>query len=630
MRIKKQFWLLIALLAFASFAAALPSATITAPAFTNSQTPTFTITYSDANGMELSCNGSFSNSFVAISGTYSGLDITSCIPGEGSKQAFLRVESSDANTFDTNTWLVYDTTKPTITAVAPSGLQTSDFDVNFTISDTLSGIASASYTSPTFGNGTIPLDQNKITISTDGNHAITYYATDNAGNQSDSSVVYAALDKTSPSTSIASIGGDSSSPYWDVNNDSQTSIVISGESGMLCRWGTADAVWSSMTNECSVSGTQATCNLGSLSQGSSQAYYISCKDSAGNEQTNAQNIDLSFGVDWTAPSITSAGPSGVQSSSSVTLTAATNEASTCKYGISDVSYDSMSGSSSASATSHSWSLTNLTDGSYAYYIRCRDSAGLDSDKATTSFTVSTTPLAVPDSSATDTTNPTVHWVEPINNATVYGIVKLKASASDNKGIKSMIFYYGSKMIARVSSKEGDYYVADWNTIDLNETTYQLSAIAYDTSNNSASDLITVKISKTPITQVQDENEPIVSVADENESVAEKQEGGSKKTSANTASGLAAFSTLTNKNIALAVMIIGIIALALMAYAKFGKGKGERSFKSSFSFEKIAGFKSRSEKNAELPKRNFKRQEKKEEQSSLSQAKRYKTDFEDWN
>ncbi|HIH21447.1 MAG TPA: hypothetical protein HA222_02155 [Candidatus Diapherotrites archaeon] len=385
-----------------------------------------------------------------------------------------------------------------------------------------------------------------------------------------------------------------------------------------------------MTNECSVSGTQATCNLGSLSQGSSQAYYISCKDSAGNEQTNAQNIDLSFGVDWTAPSITSAGPSGVQSSSSVTLTAATNEASTCKYGISDVSYDSMSGSSSASATSHSWSLTNLTDGSYAYYIRCRDSAGLDSDKATTSFTVSTTPLAVPDSSATDTTNPTVHWVEPINNATVYGIVKLKASASDNKGIKSMIFYYGSKMIARVSSKEGDYYVADWNTIDLNETTYQLSAIAYDTSNNSASDLITVKISKTPITQVQDENEPIVSVADENESVAEKQEGGSKKTSANTASGLAAFSTLTNKNIALAVMIIGIIALALMAYAKFGKGKGERSFKSSFSFEKIAGFKSRSEKNAELPKRNFKRQEKKEEQSSLSQAKRYKTDFEDWN
>ena len=78
------------------------------------------------------------------------------------------------------------------------------------------------------------------------------------------------------------------------------------------------------------------------------------------------------------------------------------------------------------------------------------------------------------------------------------------------------------------------------------------------------------------------------------------------------------------------MIIGIIALALIAYAKFGKGKGERSFKSSFSFEKIAGFKSRSEKNAELPKRNFKRQEKKEEQSSLSQAKRYKTDFEDWN
>lgn len=118
-------------------------------------------------------------------------------------------------------------------------------------------------------------------------------------------------DSTRPAAvTITDVDGDSASPYWDTSNNSQTIIQTNRpDSGMLCRWSTTDQVYSAIDagNECSVGVGSVSCNLGAVSQTSSTARYISCKDAVGNEQSTSQNTDVTFGVDWTEPTTSVSG-----------------------------------------------------------------------------------------------------------------------------------------------------------------------------------------------------------------------------------------------------------------------------------------------------------------------------------
>jgi len=126
----------------------------------------------------------------------------------------------------------------------------------------------------------------------------------------DYAVLNVTYDGDAPETSINNVAGDTTATYYDTVNDSQTNITIDGEAGMLCRWGTSDAVYSSMSpsQECEISSTQAIC-ITTPVEGEPD-FYVSCKDSVGNEQVtdSAQangNEDIdSLVVDWTAPNTT--------------------------------------------------------------------------------------------------------------------------------------------------------------------------------------------------------------------------------------------------------------------------------------------------------------------------------------
>jgi len=110
-------------------------------------------------------------------------------------------------------------------------------------------------------------------------------------------------DSTPPTTTVVSVAGDAAATYYDNANDGWTNMTISGETSMACRWGTSDVVYASMSNDCTVSGTQATCSAVTTTQGL-DAYnlYVSCQDSLGNAQNTTQNLDITALVlDWTAP-----------------------------------------------------------------------------------------------------------------------------------------------------------------------------------------------------------------------------------------------------------------------------------------------------------------------------------------
>ena len=112
-------------------------------------------------------------------------------------------------------------------------------------------------------------------------------------------------DSTPPTTIINNVSGDTFPTYIDNVNDGQTNISINGENSMSCRFHTADVIYSNMpaANECSITGTIGLC-ITSPSQGVPD-FYVSCKDSLGNEQNTTQNLDVTdLLVDWAAPTTT--------------------------------------------------------------------------------------------------------------------------------------------------------------------------------------------------------------------------------------------------------------------------------------------------------------------------------------
>ncbi|MBI5697236.1 MAG: hypothetical protein HZC29_01780 [Thaumarchaeota archaeon] len=134
-----------------------------------------------------------------------------------------------------------------------------------------------------------------------GQHCFKVKSQDFADNNSGwSSQVCSSTDNTPPTIVIGSVAGDSTAPYWDTANDSNTVLVLNGEAGMACKWDSdaSKTTYASLTGSCSTASTQATCGFGSISQTFSAVYTYACVDSVGNASTPE---DFNFGVDWTVP-----------------------------------------------------------------------------------------------------------------------------------------------------------------------------------------------------------------------------------------------------------------------------------------------------------------------------------------
>src|SRR3989338_7993143 len=131
-------------------------------------------------------------------------------------------------------------------------------------------------------------------------------------------------DSTPPTTTVANVANDSTLPYADKLNDGSTNITVNGESSMSCRFSASDIAYSSMTKDCTKSGTQALCLITTATQGS-YSYYVSCQDSLGNEQNSTTNLDVGFTLDYTAPTTSDSSSSAIQTPGyNVTITEADN------------------------------------------------------------------------------------------------------------------------------------------------------------------------------------------------------------------------------------------------------------------------------------------------------------------
>jgi hypothetical protein len=119
-------------------------------------------------------------------------------------------------------------------------------------------------------------------------------------------------DSTAPSLTVDSVAGDTAVSYYDTVNDGATEINITGEANMVCRWSNADMSYSAMSNDCTIDGTTASCNVTDALTPGLITRYISCQDNLTNEHNSTNNLDVQFTLDYTAPTTSDNGVAAVQ------------------------------------------------------------------------------------------------------------------------------------------------------------------------------------------------------------------------------------------------------------------------------------------------------------------------------
>jgi hypothetical protein len=86
---------------------------------------------------------------------------------------------------------------------------------------------------------------------------------------------------------------------------------------------------------------------------------------------------------------------------------------------------------------------------------------------------------------TDTTKPSVTITSPAENTTVSGSVKVTATATDNTGVSKVEFYVQDQLASTDTSTPYEY---TWETANLPNATFTLTAKAYDAAGNSNTDI----------------------------------------------------------------------------------------------------------------------------------------------
>jgi hypothetical protein len=309
-------------------------------------------------------------------------------------------------------------------------------------------------------------------ISVGTTTTVKYRAWDNAGNIEATQSQLISIDTVAPTSSITCNGGTCSSTSYPSAVSVALSAIDSGGSSLAAIRYTTDG---------SDPTTSSTLYTGTFSVSSTTTVKYRAWDNAGNvEATNSQSIQIAQ-ADTTPPTSAIACNGSTCSSGwypasvSVTLSAADSGGS----GVAFIMYttDGSDPSLSGSVYSAPFTVSSTTTVKY----RASDNAGnAEATKAQ---------LIQIDSAA-----PQVTLTSPVSGATVSGVVRLEATASDTvSGIARVEFYVDNKLLGTATSAP---YRVNWNTNNkqVPKGSHTIYAVAVDRAGNSrATTPITVTV-----------------------------------------------------------------------------------------------------------------------------------------
>ncbi|MBI5871168.1 MAG: IPT/TIG domain-containing protein, partial [Actinobacteria bacterium] len=298
-----------------------------------------------------------------------------------------------------------DTAAPVIGTMSPSGTTTNASPIiSINYSDAGSGINAAAvvvYLDGSIVTGCTAGPNNvscPVSSLAQGNHNISVYVKDNAGNSSTGAGSFN-IDTIPPAVTNVQPSG------W-VGNTSATITANYMDSGSGINSATAMVYLdSSAVTGCIVTSSTVSCPVSALAQGSHNIS-VTVRDNGGNSGTGT----ATFNVDTLAPSVTNIAPSGTIATNSATVSAYISDTgSGVNSATANVYLDGVKLTTcTVDTTSVSCPASGISDGSHTISVSVRDNVG-NSGNASGMFTVDTT---VP-----DTTPPTVSNITPAGNIT---------------------------------------------------------------------------------------------------------------------------------------------------------------------------------------------------------------------
>ena len=201
---------------------------------------------------------------------------------------------------------------------------------------------------------------------------------------------------------------------------------------------------------------------------------------------NAYTLRLTAGTGGsTGPNISGISVSGITTTSAnISWTTDVPSTTQVEYGIT-TAYGTLTTLNSTLSASHSQALAGLTLGTLFHYrVRSKNSSGIESIGGDAVFSTNNT---------TDTTPPAVSMTSPSSGANVSNTVTVSGTATDNVAIARVQFMMdGANLGSAVTASP---YQTAWDTTTATNGSHSLSAMAVDTSNNTATATpITVNVS----------------------------------------------------------------------------------------------------------------------------------------
>ncbi len=225
-----------------------------------------------------------------------------------------------------------------------------------------------------------------------------------------------------------------------------------------------------------------------LSPGTKYYYKAKSKDATGVIMTSQEGLNFITRdtSDTSPPTISLTSPANGTTLSGVTIISATATDNVVIDHIDFYRGTILIGADATAPYSIDWDTTQTTNGSHSISARAYDAAGNSTASSSVLVTVSNTVTPPP-----DTTVPTVSITAPLNGSTIAGTTTISASATDNIGVTKVDFYRGTTLFGTDTTSP---YSISWNTTTVANSTYSLTAKAYDASGNTAtSSIVSVSI-----------------------------------------------------------------------------------------------------------------------------------------
>ncbi len=486
--------------------------------YTNDSTPGMTIAVSGNDGvtnMSFSCNGTDFTAPVLYSQTYDQFDITNaatgCSSGDGPRDVNLLVQDPDESA-STVVQTNLDRTGPSFSNLQPAnGSSTNNKkpDINFLFATTGSWIlglpSDANVALKVNGVQVSPLtfllDINQakyapLTDFSDGIVQVQADANDGVGNHSTTTWSFE-VDTNAHLTAIMIDGNRAFTNSLDAN------MTITGDSDLnACHFKTTGdyGAWLS---------TSGVMQAQLASGDGNKTVTGQCKDEVNNF---TEERSATIGLDTLVPGTPVLTIMGVHTNQvDLHWTAVTDN------GISgmkeyEILKNGVLAATGISITIQDYNVTSLAGNTaYTFRLIARDNAGNQSFTEQTTITAGGGDTNQP----IDTTPPSVSWLSPQNNATMFGANTLQVQLSDNRSLKEVYFYLDdlntTSQIGWVLAS-GVSYTAQlqWNASSATLGLHQLIARAEDMAGNRAQARRSVNIiADTNADQNQDQNQTLV-------------------------------------------------------------------------------------------------------------------------